>query len=96
MIKFTGLWKQTDKEGRTYYSGKLGYGAMLLIFPNRFKKEDAHPDLNVYIAEIKKKEEGESREKNSPGSQGSTAPAGPESEAESKQEKSEFEDDIPF
>jgi len=54
MIKLTGLWKQTGKDGEAYYSGKLGYSATLLIFKNKYKKKDSDPDLMAYVGEAKK------------------------------------------
>ena len=49
MIKITGLWKKEGKNG-VFYSGSLGYGAQVLIFANKFKKEPKDLDLNLYIA----------------------------------------------
>ena len=58
LVKLTGLWKQKDKEGKTYYSGGLTYSTNILLFPNSYKKEgDKQPDLNLFICKKKKKEE---------------------------------------
>ncbi|MBA7496146.1 hypothetical protein ES702_06744 [subsurface metagenome] len=57
MVKLCGLWKSKTREGVTFYSGKLTYSSQLLVFKNKYKKEDdKNPDLIVYISEYKKKE----------------------------------------
>ncbi len=56
MIKLTGLWKHEGKEG-TFYTGKLGQGGQILIFRNKFKTEDKHPDFNLFLAASQKKSE---------------------------------------
>lgn len=56
MIKATGLWLNTDKEGNKYFSGSLG-NARVVIFKNNFKEEGSNePDYNMYFAEQVKKE----------------------------------------
>ncbi len=58
MIQLSGLWKQESRSGKTYYSGSLGPGAQLQLWPNKFKEEgDKRPDLILYIVkrEPKKK-----------------------------------------
>lgn len=56
MIKLTGLWYNTDKNGEGYYSGTLG-GAKVFIFPNKFKEEGSkQPDMNVFISEYNKED----------------------------------------
>lgn len=37
-LKLTGLWKNTDKAGNTYYAGNLSPTVRLLIFKNNFKQ----------------------------------------------------------
>ena len=57
MIKLTGLWKETDKLGRAYYSGMLGR-VKVLIYKNQFKEKDTDPEYHLYFAEpIKRPEE---------------------------------------
>lgn len=51
MIKLTGIWKFTTKEGLTYYSGTINGSSRLLIFPNKKKTRSEQPDFEVYIAE---------------------------------------------
>jgi len=48
-VKLTGLWKNTDKEGKIYLSGSLG-GVKVLVFPNAFKKAEKDPDYNLFFA----------------------------------------------
>jgi hypothetical protein len=56
MIKLTGLWENTTKQGETYFRGNLGLG-QVLIFKNKYKKTDKDPDYVMYLAEKDKKEE---------------------------------------
>ena len=56
MIKLTGLWKQKDKEGKSFLTGTLNPISKLLVLPNTYKKEgDKSPDYFVYIAQNEKK-----------------------------------------
>lgn len=52
--KLTGLWKNTDKEGRTFLSGSLGL-AKLLVLPNGFKKDEKDPDYIAMLVTPEKK-----------------------------------------
>lgn len=53
--RLSGLWKQKDKQGRTYLSGSLG-SARLLVMPNDYKKTEKEPDYVVYVVPAEKKE----------------------------------------
>ena len=53
LIRVTGLWKSTSKDGKTHLSGTVG-GVKVLIFPNDRKQTDAQPDYTLMIS---KKEE---------------------------------------
>ena len=64
MIQISALWKKESKQGKTYYSGKLGQGK-LLLYKNDFKRESKHPDLILYLAEDEKKEDREKEESRS-------------------------------
>lgn len=57
MIPLTGLWLSETKDGEKYFSGTLGTGAKVLIFKNKFKKEDSHPDYQLYIGQNKKQDQ---------------------------------------
>ena len=57
MVKLGGLWKNTDKNGRTYYRGKLGAYSAIIIFKNERKTKETEPDLTAYIAESEPKGE---------------------------------------
>ena len=46
MINVTGLWKNKDKNGNTYYAGNMG-GVRVLIFQNDKKGNDKAPDLRL-------------------------------------------------
>lgn len=60
LLKLCGLWKQKDKEGKTYYFGSLSYSTNLLLFPNSYKKEgEKQPDLLLYIVKKEQKEKAE-------------------------------------
>jgi len=50
MIRLGGMWKATSKNGREYYSGKIG-SARFFLMPNTFKKTDRDPDFNLMIGE---------------------------------------------
>lgn len=52
--KLTGLWKNRDKNGKTYLSGNLGL-ARLLVLPNDFKKGDKDPDYTVLLVPSEKR-----------------------------------------
>jgi hypothetical protein len=67
MIKLTGLWSGKTKDGSTYYSGYLG-AAKILIFKNKYKRDDKDPDVIAYVARHVKKQnfnENQSVENNS-------------------------------
>jgi uncharacterized protein (DUF736 family) len=54
MINLCGLWKNTTKDGREYFSGNLG-DAKVLIFTNDKKGNDKAPDFRLCLAEKTKK-----------------------------------------
>lgn len=57
LTKVTGLWKNTDKNGKPYLSGSLTPITNLMVMPNTFKKPgDKAPDFYVYIAPREKQE----------------------------------------
>ena len=56
MVKLCGLWASKAKDESTFYSGKLGYSARILVFKNRFKQGEKDPDLILYIAPAEKQE----------------------------------------
>ena len=59
MIEIAALWKKQSKNDRTYYTGKLGNGR-LLLFLNDKKGNEKAPDLRLYIVEdSSRKENGE-------------------------------------
>lgn len=55
-VKIAGLYKQKrKKDGRAYLTGKLNYGARLLVLPNDKKTESSpanEPDFNVFLVPI--------------------------------------------
>jgi len=57
MINLCGLWKNTTKDGREYFSGNLG-DAKVLIFTNDKKGNDKAPDFRMCLAEKTKKDGG--------------------------------------
>ena len=48
MIKLTGLYKATSKDGQIYLSGKTQDGVKYLVFRNK-KQKDNHPDYNLFV-----------------------------------------------
>lgn len=51
MVKLGGLWLKEGKNGK-FMSGKLG-SANIMIFPNKNKKTDKHPDYEIVVASPK-------------------------------------------
>ena len=57
LVKITGLWRQeSSKDGSVFYSGSLSYSSNLLIFKNKFKKNERDPDLILYVGKREQKE----------------------------------------
>lgn len=56
LIKLSGLWVSTDKNGNEYFSGGFSYGAKILIMKNTYKQKENDPDYNLFIAPKKDKE----------------------------------------
>lgn len=52
--KLSGLWKNKDKNGKTYLSGSAGL-AKFLVLPNDFKKEEKDPDFYLWAVPPKDK-----------------------------------------
>lgn len=61
MIKLSGLWRK-EKDGSVYYTGKLGPGAQLLVFKNRYREKDTDPDLILYVAKLEKRDGADRKE----------------------------------
>lgn len=58
MINITGLWINKSDKGETYMAGNLSYGARVLVFKNKNKRNDKDPDYNLVIAERKRDNDG--------------------------------------
>jgi len=58
-IRLMGLWKEKDKNGNTYLSGKLNEITSILVMTNTFKKVSKDPDYFLYIRPNKEKQGGE-------------------------------------
>lgn len=56
MQKLISLWKNQSKTGNIYYSGKLGE-LNIIGFENGNKTNEKQPDLTLYVADERKKEE---------------------------------------
>ena len=57
LIKVTGLWKSTDKNGKTVLSGNLNSSARIVIFENNYKDEHENaPDFELFITKNEKQE----------------------------------------
>lgn len=51
LVKLTGLWLNTARDGKTYFSGTLG-SARVMIFVNSYKVEgDNAPDYIMYVSQ---------------------------------------------
>lgn len=63
MVKIGGLWRQeSSKDGSVFYSGALSYSSNILIFKNKFKKNERDPDLILYVSKREQKERQEDQE----------------------------------
>lgn len=47
MNKLGALWQKKDKNGQTYFSGKVGDNSVV-VFKNKNKNADKHPDWIIY------------------------------------------------
>ena len=56
MIQVTGLWLNDSKTGQKFMKGYMG-NMTVLIFANKFKENDSHPDFIMYFSEKQKREE---------------------------------------
>ena len=56
MQRLVSLWKNTSKNGKVYYTGKLG-NVGLVAFENDNKTNEKQPDLTIYIKEEQKEED---------------------------------------
>ena len=65
LVEITGLWINETQGGVKYFSGYMG-NAKILIFKNKFKETEKHPDYKMYVAENKKKEEQASQPESTP------------------------------
>lgn len=50
-----GLWLQVSKNDEEYFTGKIGE-QKILIFKNKQKKSDKHPDYLVYAEQVTEKQ----------------------------------------
>ncbi len=57
MIQIAAFWKKESVNGRTYYTGKMGNGK-LLVLENERKQQQKHPDMILYIVEEKSQDKG--------------------------------------
>lgn len=57
MVFLTGMWKNTDKNGNLYLSGKLSGRTMCWAFKNNKKAKETDPDYYLYMSPIEKREE---------------------------------------
>lgn len=65
LIKVTGLWKKEPKDGKdgAFYQGRIGIGANVLIFKNKFKRGENDPDLILYVGKATEPKAEAAREK---------------------------------
>lgn len=61
-LNVTGLWAKKDKNGQSYMVGSLGPSISVLIFKNKNKEDEKHPDYIMYFAPKEKKEKSASEE----------------------------------
>ena len=53
MIEISGLWLNTDSNGKQYFVGYMG-SAKILIFKNGYKEHEKQPDYVLYLAKPQK------------------------------------------
>lgn len=61
LIEISGLWTHQSKNGSLYMAGYMG-NASILIFKNKFKSLDKHPDYVLYIREGKAAQDARERQ----------------------------------
>lgn len=89
LINLCGLWQKTNRSGDTYFSGRLGY-ANVVVYPNKWKKTDKHPDYLMKLgASQRPQEAAQGRQAPQQGQDPRPAPPMPT-------EPQFTEDDIPF
>jgi len=54
LIEFGALWNKVNPDGKEYFTGNIGK-ARVVILPNKYKREESHPDKIIFITEPKKK-----------------------------------------
>lgn len=94
MIQVCGLWKGTDKNGKTFLSGSLG-NVRVMIFLNAFKADEKHPDYRMYVSEREHEDKRQPVEGDPLNQSAEAQPAQPTGEAPAQPAKGK-EDDIPF
>lgn len=57
LIKLGAFWKRQKLNGEEYLSGSKFDRGRLVMFRNKYKKDDKHPDWILYIGEDRDKEE---------------------------------------
>lgn len=55
-LELCGLWEKKDKNGETFMVGSLG-GVSLMVFKNRFKEKETHPDWRIVLGEREKRQD---------------------------------------
>jgi len=61
LMRITGLWEKEGKGG-VYFQGQLSPFVNVLVFKNQYKSSLQDPDLYLYLAPPRKKEEPENPE----------------------------------
>ncbi len=78
LVEIGALWISEARTGRAYLSGRLG-NARLLVFRNKFKETDKHPDYKVFVANTEKRGSSDRRSeietKEDPVERGTSQPA---------------------
>lgn len=91
LTKVGAFWLRDSKSGSKFMSGKieqaLPEGASLLVFKNSYKKEDRHPDYEIFVKQV------EQTEDNAPAS---NTPQGPSASQTRKAMATAPADDISF
>lgn len=59
LIELAALWETTSANGDVYWSGSLGTGGKLLVFKNKHKSQDNHPDYVMFLANKRSRQDSD-------------------------------------
>ena len=91
LTKVGAFWLRDSKAGSKFMSGKIEQAlpadTNLLVFKNNYKKEDKHPDYEIFVKQVEQSEDNEPS---------NTATQGPSASQTQPAAQAARADDIPF